>query len=212
MMKSIAALLGLSFFAWALLLEVSAFSLSSNDVISRRDVSKIITSGGISGACLASIIGSFAPQPSLAVVDEEYITSDRGIKYKVVTPPLDPTSPSPVRGQKVEAKYTLYLNGFPDDTPQARKVDSSKGPFGEKPFKFFAGVGQVIKGWDLSILDMHVGEVRKLVIPPELGYGSKGTGPIPGGASLYFVVELSSIGPKAELTADQEKWLVENPL
>ena len=130
---------------------IPAFSLSSTESISRREVGKSIIG---SGACLTSIVGGFAP-PSLAAGEEEYTTSDRGIKYAVTMPPSDLSSPTPVRGQKVEAKYTLYLNGFPDDTAQAKKVDSSKGPFGEKPFKFVAGVGQVIKGWDVSILDMH---------------------------------------------------------
>jgi hypothetical protein len=46
----------------------------------------------------------------------------------------------------VKAKYTLYLNGFPEDTAKASKIDSSKGVFGEKPFEFLAGVSQVIKG------------------------------------------------------------------
>eukprot|EP00578_Thalassiosira_sp_NH16_P011671 CAMPEP_0181124678 /NCGR_PEP_ID=MMETSP1071-20121207/26617_1 /TAXON_ID=35127 /ORGANISM="Thalassiosira sp., Strain NH16" /LENGTH=206 /DNA_ID=CAMNT_0023210015 /DNA_START=31 /DNA_END=651 /DNA_ORIENTATION=- len=187
---------------------IPAFSLSSTESISRREVGKSIIG---SGACLTSIVGGFAP-PSLAAGEEEYTTSDRGIKYAVTMPPSDPSSHTPVRGQKVEAKYTLYLNGFPDDTAQAKKVDSSKGPFGEKPFKFVAGVGQVIKGWDVSILDMHLGEARKLVIPAELGYGAKGTGPIPGGAVLYFNVELTDIGAEPNFNADQENWLAEHPL
>ncbi|KAL7552264.1 hypothetical protein ACHAWF_015496, partial [Thalassiosira exigua] len=127
----------------------SAFSSSPTEIVSRRELGKTIIG---SGACLTSIVGSFVP-PSLA--EEEYTAADRGIKYKVVTPPTDPTFPTPARGQQVQAKYTLYLNGFPDDTAQAKKIDSSKGPFGEKPFKFVAGVGQVIKGWDLTILDMR---------------------------------------------------------
>ena len=151
-----------------------------------------------------------APKPAFA---DDYTTTDRGIKYQVTAPPTDADSPSPVRGQKVKTKYTLWLNGFPDDTPSAQKIDSSKGPFGDKPFEFFAGVSQVIKGWDLTILDMKVGEERKLVIPSELGYGEKGAGgQIPGGSTLYFKVELAEIGPKPSLNADQQKWLEGNPL
>ena len=62
---------------------------------------------------------------------------------------------------------------------------------------FFA---QVIKGWDQGLLGMCVGEKRKLVIPPDLGYGDSGAGEkIPGGAALVFEVELTNIERKGEL-------------
>lgn len=53
-----------------------------------------------------------------------------------------------------------------------------------KPFRFKIGAGQVIEGWDLGLLNMCPGEGRKLTIPPNLGYGPSGNGPIPGGATL----------------------------
>jgi len=57
----------------------------------------------------------------------------------------------------------------------------------DQPFTFQLGVGQVIKGWDQGLLDMCVGERRKLTIPPELGYGEKGAGNvIPGGTMIFF--------------------------
>lgn len=59
----------------------------------------------------------------------------------------------------------------------------------EQPFTFQLGVGQVIKGWDQGLIDMCVGEKRKLTIPPSLGYGDRGAGNvIPGGATLTFEV------------------------
>ncbi|KAK0095357.1 hypothetical protein PV326_008575 [Microctonus aethiopoides] len=65
----------------------------------------------------------------------------------------------------------------------------------EQPFTFQLGVGQVIKGWDQGLLNMCVGEKRKLTIPPELGYGDSGVkNVIPGGATLIFDVELINIG------------------
>ncbi|XP_017760330.1 PREDICTED: peptidyl-prolyl cis-trans isomerase FKBP14, partial [Eufriesea mexicana] len=64
----------------------------------------------------------------------------------------------------------------------------------DQPFTFKLGVGQVIRGWDQGLVDMCVGEKRKLTIPPELGYGEKGAGNvIPGGATLLFDVELIDI-------------------
>ena len=71
----------------------------------------------------------------------------------------------------------------------------------EQPFSFQLGVGQVIKGWDQGLLDMCVGEKRKLTIPPSLGYGDRGAGNvIPGGATLMFEVELINIGDSPPTT------------
>jgi len=61
------------------------------------------------------------------------------------------------------------------------------------PFEFTLGVGQVIQGWDLGVAGMKVGEKRKLVIDPELAYGSIQRGPIPPNSRLTFEVELVGI-------------------
>jgi len=61
------------------------------------------------------------------------------------------------------------------------------------PFEFKVGGGQVIKGWEEGLLGMQVGGERILVIPPDKAYGDQGVGPIPGGATLIFSIELLEI-------------------
>ncbi len=88
----------------------------------------------------------------------------------------------PTSGQIVSVHYRGYL---PDNT----QFDSSHDR--GKPFVFNVGEGKVIKGWDEAILDMNVGSKRTLIIPPELGYGTRGAGrAIPPNATLIFEVEL----------------------
>jgi FKBP-type peptidyl-prolyl cis-trans isomerase len=61
------------------------------------------------------------------------------------------------------------------------------------PIEFVLGAGMVIQGWEKGILGMKVGEKRVLTIPSDLGYGEFGAGPIPGGATLIFDVELVDV-------------------
>ena len=78
-----------------------------------------------------------------------------------------------------------------DRDPDGSQFDSSKG---RAPFDFTLGQGMVIKGWDNGLLDMCVGEKRKLIIPSGLGYGAGGSGAkIPGGSTLVFETELLAI-------------------
>lgn len=187
---------------------LSIAPLNSGKPISRQQFVPIVTTGIAIG-----FVSSSTPLPAYADVSDEYITTERGLQYIVTKPPNDPNSANPERAQKVKASYTLYLNGFPEDTPSAVKIDSSKGFLGEKPFEFLAGVSQVIKGWDLAIMDMKTGEARKLIINSDLGYGDKGAGgKIPGKATLYFDVELLELGTKSKVGPDQIKWLEEHPL
>lgn len=61
------------------------------------------------------------------------------------------------------------------------------------PFQFTVGNGRVIQGWDEGLLGMKVGGQRILIIPSDLAYGDNGAGPIPGGATLVFAIELLEI-------------------
>ncbi|KAK6181235.1 hypothetical protein SNE40_009133 [Patella caerulea] len=90
---------------------------------------------------------------------------------------------------------TMHYTGKLED---GTEFDSSVSR--NSPFVFTLGSGQVIKGWDQGLLGMCEGEKRKLVIPSDLGYGSRGAPPkIPADATLIFEVELLKIERKTEL-------------
>jgi FKBP-type peptidyl-prolyl cis-trans isomerase FkpA len=102
------------------------------------------------------------------------------------------TGAEAVKGKTVVVHYTgwLYDPAAPDK--KGRKFDSSvdRGT----PFTFPLGAGRVIKGWDEGVAGMRVGGKRTLVIPPAMGYGSRGAGGvIPPDATLLFDVELLGV-------------------
>jgi peptidylprolyl isomerase len=97
------------------------------------------------------------------------------------------TGPKPEAGKTVRVAYTgMLLSGM---------VFDSTDLHGGEPLEFPVGVGQVIRGWDESVLDMNVGEKRLAVIPPELAYGERGAGNgiIPPNSFLVFEMELVGI-------------------
>lgn len=96
------------------------------------------------------------------------------------------TGDTVVAGKEIAVHYIGTLtNGTKFDSSLDRK----------QPFIFTLGAGQVIKGWDLGVAGMKVGGVRKLVISPELGYGSQVAGTIPANSTLVFEVQLLGINP-----------------
>jgi peptidylprolyl isomerase len=90
-----------------------------------------------------------------------------------------------VSGEMVSVNYRGTLTN-------GKEFDSS---YGRGPFQFPLGAGRVIRGWDEGVAGMKVGGKRKLVIPPDLAYGSRGAGGvIPPDATLIFEVELLGVG------------------
>ena len=117
--------------------------------------------------------------PAPPTAKGETRTTKLGVKYETLKAGDGPEAKV---GQKVRVHYTGTL----DD---GRTFDSSRQK-GE-PFAFTLGEGKVIRGWDDALRCMKVGEIRRLTLPPEAGYGAIGQPPnIPPNATLHFVVEL----------------------
>ena len=106
------------------------------------------------------------------------VTTQSGLQYidEVVGKGAEPKT-----GQTVTVNYTGWLKN-------GKKFDSSLDR--HEPFQFKIGAGQVIKGWDEGVASMRIGGKRKLIIPPQLGYGSRDLGVIPPNSELTFEVEL----------------------
>ena len=114
--------------------------------------------------------------------NNQEVTTPSGLKY---VDQMVGTGDVAVVGKTTSVHYTGWLEN-------GKKFDSSvdRG----QPFSFPLGAGRVIKGWDEGVQGMKVGGKRKLTIPSELGYGSRGAGGvIPPNATLIFDVELIGV-------------------
>ena len=106
------------------------------------------------------------------------VTTSTGLKYIDETVG---TGESPAPGKTVSVHYTGTLqDGTVFDSSRKRG----------QPYDFAIGTGMVIKGWDEGVMTMKVGGKRKLIVPPDLAYGSRGRGSIPPNSTLNFDVEL----------------------
>jgi FKBP-type peptidyl-prolyl cis-trans isomerase len=125
---------------------------------------------------------STKPAPSTAKGETK--TTDGGVKYETL---VEGTGPELKSGQKAELHYVGKLDN-------GDVFDSSRTKTPPMPFQVTFGSSPLIKGWNEAIPGMKVGEVRKLTIPPAMGYGKMGQPPkIPADATLIFEVELLGI-------------------
>lgn len=125
--------------------------------------------------------GAGAPGGPSKVEESAYKTTPGGVKYAIL-------KEGQGEGAGSRQAVTVHYTGWTQADGQ--KFDSSVG--GE-PFQFVVENDAVIRGWHEGIKGMKVGEKRQLVIPPALGYGADGQGPIPPNATLVFEVELLKI-------------------
>jgi FKBP-type peptidyl-prolyl cis-trans isomerase FkpA len=95
-------------------------------------------------------------------------------------------------GKRVTVHYSGWLYDAKASDRHGKKFDSSRDR--NEPFTFKLGAGEVIRGWDQGVAGMKVGGSRTLIIPSDLGYGSRGAGgAIPPNATLVFDVELLEV-------------------
>ncbi|MEZ0370036.1 MAG: FKBP-type peptidyl-prolyl cis-trans isomerase, partial [Candidatus Sericytochromatia bacterium] len=138
--------------------------------------------GVTAGAPLTDILGvSRLDPPDQGAYEGEY---ERVSQPMVSEDQVIGTGEEALTGDTITVNY---IGALTDGTV----FDSSYAHGG--PYSFTLGANQVIKGWDQGIPGIKVGGVRKLTIPPELGYGSSGIGTIPPYSTLVFVVELISV-------------------
>jgi hypothetical protein len=151
---------------------------------SRAAVKGFLTkcSSGATVAPGAGPVRAGVSDPWIPVNEQEFTTMPSGLRYKDEVVGTGVTAKA---GDRVSVQYTGWLE---DGT----KFDSSRDR--NQPFEFQLGAGSVIRGWDDGVQGMRVGGRRRLVIPPELGYGARAVGGvIPANSTLVFEVELLSV-------------------
>jgi FKBP-type peptidyl-prolyl cis-trans isomerase len=136
-------------------------------------------------ACLDSEVN--LPDPcsrlptGMPAVSGDTVTTNTGLRYIVIE---EGTGAVAAAGDSISVHYTGYLT-------DERKFDSSRDR-GE-PLSFTLGEVDLIKGFEQGVTGIQVGEQRRLIIPPALGYGSQPNGCIPSNSTLIFDVELLEV-------------------
>jgi len=141
--------------------------------------SLIFSSLNLKSCVLLALFGIFLLPLAGHAAEEEMVKTSSGLQYTDIVVGKGPEAHA---GETATVHYTGTL-------VDGTKFDSSKDR--NQPFSFRLGAGRVIKGWDEGVEGMKIGGTRKLVIPPDLGYGARGAGArIPPNATLIFQVEL----------------------
>jgi peptidylprolyl isomerase len=162
----------------------------------------IVACGGddsSSGESAATPTATETPTAS-ANVDEIVAGISKNTKKepKVVTPTGDPPTKLTIKdivkgkGPKAKPGDTLSMQYTGYSWSNGEKFDASWDRGGQ-PFPFKLGAGMVIPGWDQGMVGMREGGRRLLIIPPDLGYGPAGSGPIAPNETLVFVVDLEKL-------------------
>ena len=139
-----------------------------------------------------------APSGGGAEAIAKGITKDTKTKPEVPAPSAEPPTTLIVKdivkgtGPKAKPGDQLTMQYVGVSWSNGQQFDASWDT--GQPFPFQLGAGMVIAGWDQGMVGMQAGGRRLLVIPPDLGYGPSGSGPIGPNETLIFVVDLVKIG------------------
>jgi hypothetical protein len=160
----------------------SSYNESSGSTPDSAAAKPPITATPASQCPPATPVSASVPGAPPLPADAKSTTTPSGLQYVDV---VQGTGAIAQAGQMATVHYTGWL-------PNGTKFDSSRDR--GQPFSFPLGGGQVIKGWDEGVANMHVGGQRRLIVPPELGYGARGAGgAVPPCATLIFDVELLGV-------------------
>ena len=138
------------------------------------------------------LVACSVEQPDLNIQEEpKYNDEISGLKIRTL---IEGSGETANNGDILKMHYTGWLYDANMSNNQGDKFDSSldRG----KAFEFKLGVDSLIKGWELGVMNMSVGESRELIISPEMGYGDRSIGGIPSQSTLIFQVELIDLVKK----------------
>lgn len=141
-------------------------------------VMRILVAAALLSACAADRSEDALSQTTLTKLETQDLKAGSGAEARP--------------GRRVSVHYTGWLYHPTRDGHKGRQFDSSRDR--NQPFDLTLGAGEVIPGWDLGVVGMKVGGVRRLTIPGALAYGSRGHGAdIPPNATLVFDIELMQV-------------------